>query len=148
MKLIYAKDPKWANRSQTLINITVRFEEINEDLPFTANPNDVESYGRNIYSRALAGEFGVVQPFSAVAPTVDAVSTVIKTERNSRLASTDWTQLPDIPQPTRDLWEPYRQALRDMPQQPNFPWYSQVVIEFDFGYRIDVTKAPWPTAPN
>jgi hypothetical protein len=147
MKLIYAKDPVWLNRSQTLINLTVRFEEIDEDLPFTANPNDVEAHGRDIYARAVAGEFGQIAPFSAVAPTTESVSDAIKSERNSRLAATDWTQLPDIPQATRDLWEPYRQALRDFPQQAGFPWYDTVVSETDFGFSVDVSKAPWPAQP-
>jgi len=148
MKLVYANNPVWANRSQTLINLTVRFEEINEDLPFTADPKDVETHSRDLYARAVAGEFGVVAPFSAVTPTVESVSSAIKTERNFRIAATDWTQLPDIPQSTRDLWESYRPTLRDIPQQEGFPWYDIVVLETDSGYSVDISKAPWPTAPN
>ena len=34
--------------------------------------------------------------------------------RNLLLAETDWTQNPDVPQATKDLWAPYRQQLRDM----------------------------------
>jgi hypothetical protein len=147
MKLIYAKNPVWANRSQTLIDLTVRFEEINEDLPFTANSNDVEAYGCDIFARAVAGEFGTVAPFNAVTPTVESVSNTIKKERNFRIATTDWTQLPDIPQSTRDLWESYRQTLRDIPQQEGFPWYDIVVLETDSGYSVDISKAPWPAKP-
>jgi hypothetical protein len=147
MKLVYAKDPKWANRSQTIINLVVRFEEIDEDLPFSANPNDVEAHGKDIFVRAKAGEFGQVADFAAIAPTVEQVTEALKSERNARLAATDWTQLPDVPQATRDLWEPYRQALRDFPQQSGFPWYDTVVSETDFGYDMDVSKAPWPSKP-
>jgi hypothetical protein len=45
-------------------------------------------------------------------------------ERESRdqlLAQTDWTQTVDVPQATKDKWAPYRQALRDVPQQAGFP---------------------------
>lgn len=42
-------------------------------------------------------------------------------ERNRLLSETDWTQTPDIPQATKDKWAPYRQALRDVPQQAGFP---------------------------
>jgi hypothetical protein len=45
-------------------------------------------------------------------------------ERESRdqlLAETDWTQTVDVPQATKDKWAPYRQALRDVPQQAGFP---------------------------
>lgn len=40
--------------------------------------------------------------------------------RNTILAGTDWTQLPDS---TADkaAWATYRQALRNVPAQPNFP---------------------------
>lgn len=147
MKLIYAKNPAWANRSQTLINLTVRFEEIAEDLPFTANPNDPEVHGRDLYARAKAGEFGNVSPFNAIAPTEDLVIEVIKTERNVRLTATDWTQTADVPQSTKDKWATYRQQLRDIPQQQGFPWYAQVVVETDLGYKVDLTKIQWPTKP-
>lgn len=45
-------------------------------------------------------------------------------ERNSRLGASDWTQLADS---TLDadgivLWQSYRQSLRDVPQQPGFPF--------------------------
>ena len=43
----------------------------------------------------------------------------IRQNRNARLRETDWTQLPDVPAPTRAMWQPYRQALRDITNQPN-----------------------------
>lgn len=45
----------------------------------------------------------------------------MRSERNALLAATDWTQMPDVPQATKDKWAPYRQALRDVPQQAGFP---------------------------
>lgn len=45
----------------------------------------------------------------------------VRKERNTLLAATDWTQAVDIPQAVKDTWAPYRQALRDVPQQPGFP---------------------------
>lgn len=41
--------------------------------------------------------------------------------RDALLAQTDWTQAADVPQATKDKWAPYRQALRDIPQQSGFP---------------------------
>lgn len=52
-------------------------------------------------------------------------------KRNQLLAATDWTQMPDVPQATMDKWAPYRQALRDVPQQPGFP-----------------KNITWPVAPD
>ena len=38
----------------------------------------------------------------------------IRTERNNRLADSDWTQLTDAPV-NREAWAVYRQTLRDLP---------------------------------
>jgi len=49
----------------------------------------------------------------------------VREKRNKLLTDSDWTQLPDIPQATKDLWEPYRQELRDVTNQPdpyNITW--------------------------
>lgn len=46
---------------------------------------------------------------------------IIRAERDARLSTTDWTQAADVPQATKDKWAPYRQALRDVPQQAGFP---------------------------
>jgi hypothetical protein len=147
MKLVYAKSAKWANRGQTAIDLVARFEEIPEDLPFTANPNDTEAHGRDLFARAVAGEFGPIAEFTAEAPLETDVAEAVRYERDRRIASTDWTQSADVPQSTKDKWAPYRQALRDFPQQPEFPWYSLVVVEEDFGYDLDLSKAPWPVKP-
>jgi len=70
MKLNFtnARTPKWANESNTLIDLVVRFSEIDEDLPFTASPNDVEEHGRDLFARAVAGEFGSIAAY--VAPVI------------------------------------------------------------------------------
>jgi len=43
----------------------------------------------------------------------------IKQERNARLSASDWTQLPDVPLATKEAWATYRQALRDITNQPD-----------------------------
>jgi hypothetical protein len=42
--------------------------------------------------------------------------------RNELLADTDWTQLKDVPETVSQQYATYRQQLRDIPQQPDFPW--------------------------
>lgn len=154
MNLIYAKDPVWANRSQTLINLTVRFQEIDQDLPFTANPNDTEAHGRDIYARAKLGEFGVIAAFNVPAPTIDYIKDTVRHTRNRKL-ETDvdpivsnplrWSSLtPEQQQAIVD----YRLALLSITDNPEFPWYNQVVLEVDLGFEIDVSKAPWPVKPT
>jgi hypothetical protein len=43
-------------------------------------------------------------------------------ERNRLLAETDWTQLPDVSQEIAIKYLPYRQKLRDITKDPNFPF--------------------------
>lgn len=43
----------------------------------------------------------------------------IKLVRNEMLLECDWTQLSDIPNETKELWQPYRQSLRDITSQSN-----------------------------
>lgn len=45
----------------------------------------------------------------------------VRNERNKKLADTDWTQGKDIPDATSTAWAPYRQQLRDLTTQPQFP---------------------------
>lgn len=63
MQLEYAKDPVWANAEHTMIDLTVKFSHINEELPFTANQNDCEAHGRAIFEAAADGEFGPVAEY-------------------------------------------------------------------------------------
>jgi hypothetical protein len=43
----------------------------------------------------------------------------VRVERDKRLLESDWTQLPDVPLATKDAWATYRQALRDVTEQPD-----------------------------
>lgn len=43
----------------------------------------------------------------------------VRDRRNRLLAECDWTQLPDVPPQTAAMWQPYRQALRDITDQPD-----------------------------
>lgn len=48
----------------------------------------------------------------------------VREERDERLAECNWTQLEDAPLTTaqKAAWADYRQALRDITEQPGFPW--------------------------
>lgn len=122
MNIVYAKDPVWADETHTLINLTVRFEEIDEDLPFTASAEDCVAHGRLLHANALAGAYGVIADYvPPPLPTAEELAAGARRWRNKLLAETDWSQAGDVPQTTKDLWAPYRQALRDVPQQADFP---------------------------
>ena len=63
MNLEYAKGPRWVNAERTMIDLTIKWDAINEELPFTASPTDCEAHGRAIFEAAAAGEFGPVAEY-------------------------------------------------------------------------------------
>jgi hypothetical protein len=63
--LEYAKNPKFVNAEKNCIDLIVKWQEFNEEMPFGANPLDCEAHGRELFERAKAGEFGEVAPYVA-----------------------------------------------------------------------------------
>jgi len=58
-------------------------------------------------------------------PDTEQQLVYIRKQRNQLLQSSDWTQLPDVPLSTKEAWAVYRQALRDVTNQPdpfNITW--------------------------
>ena len=64
-----------------------------------------------------------VTPLTAdeIAAINDQQAADVRADRTARLAACDWTQLADAPVNSL-AWANYRQALRDIPKQPGFPW--------------------------
>ena len=87
-------------------------------IPFTANPDDPEELGKRVFEAVK----DLADPY--VPPSVDEVKAkleaAVRNERNQLLSASDWTQNPDAPV-DKAAWAAYRQALRDVPQQANFP---------------------------
>ena len=66
--------------------------------------------------------------------TVTAAAwTALRTERNARLAASDYTQLQDahLSAEKKSAWADYRQALRDLPEN-----------------ATDPTQVTWPVSPS
>jgi hypothetical protein len=124
LNLKYANNPKWVDEAHTSIDLTVRFEEIAEDLPFHATPNDTEEHGRDIFAKALAGEFGAIAEWTP--PTTEQLAANARGQRDALLSEVDsivgnplrWASFSEAQQTT---WANYRQALLDVPQQAGFP---------------------------
>jgi hypothetical protein len=62
-----------------------------------------------------------VKELTAPKPTTEQVQKAAENKRASLLASTDWTQLPDVPAATQQKYVAYRQALRDITTQAGYP---------------------------
>lgn len=89
-------------------------------IPFTANPNDPEEYGRTLYQQLVAGELGPVAPVDQARLDTQQAR-LVRIKRDKLLLATDWTQLGDSPVQPVDAWRDYRQALRDISLQEGFP---------------------------
>lgn len=64
---------------------------------------------------------GVFTTPAIVRVTSEELASEARLTRNNLLASLDWTQLADVSQAIKDMWAPYRQALRDITSQEGFP---------------------------
>jgi len=55
--------------------------------------------------------------------TDEELTEMTKTERNNKLAKSDWTQLPDVSLSEEKVqqWRVYRQDLRDITEQSEYP---------------------------
>ena len=73
--LEYAKTPVYGNAEGTSILLTVKWQELNEELPFAATSYDTMPHGVDLYNRAKAGEFGEVDPYVAQTVAEDQPST-------------------------------------------------------------------------
>jgi hypothetical protein len=89
-------------------------------VPFTASSDDVEDHCREIYNRIIQ-ESENIEPYSPPVFTDDELASMVRNDRDNLLKKSDWTQLPDVPENIKTLWQVYRQALRDIPQQSGFP---------------------------
>ena len=102
------------------IDCDVTLEETGEVIEFTATPDDAEEYGRVLYEQLSTTYASQVEAMSDAQRELEWAE-IQRRERAARLKTTDWTQNPDVPEATRTLWQPYRQALRDISTQEGFP---------------------------
>ena len=67
-------------------------------------------------------------------PTVQELASMIRSQRDAKLSATDYLVVPDYPISPEDLEavKVYRQALRDIPEQPGFPKNVQWPVEPQF----------------
>lgn len=59
----YAKNPVYATEDGSCIQLTVKFVEFSDEMMFGATPYDPMDYGRDLFNRAIAGEFGPIAPY-------------------------------------------------------------------------------------
>lgn len=61
MKYSTIRNLQWANAEHTAINCEVNFDSLVEDfVPFTASADDLYEHTKDIFEKAIAGEFGEI----------------------------------------------------------------------------------------
>jgi hypothetical protein len=78
-----------------------------------------ESMDWIINDQSMANEFALI---------------MLRIKRDELLAKSDYTQMPDLPLSNKDLWDTYRQALRDLPET-----YSGIT---------SLDEVEWPQPPQ
>lgn len=125
--------PQYADATSTTIGLMVTFNHVGYPIYFTAADNDVEEYGRELFAKATAGDFGIVAEYTPPSTTAIDLTALSRHHRNIELSRSDWSMLPDAPLTTaqKTMWIDYRAALRDITQQPGFPdsieWPTQPI---------------------
>lgn len=72
-ELTSVHSPVWADAEHTIINCFITTSQFgDEQLPFTANPNDVEAHGRQIFADIIAGKYGAIAEYTPPVKTPSA----------------------------------------------------------------------------
>ncbi|MDM5140408.1 tail fiber assembly protein [Aeromonas bestiarum] len=127
----YAADPD-------SITLDVRFTHLPEPVQFTARKDDPEEHGRELYSRAVFGEFGDIEviplPLPTEAEQQARLDALLKQAANAMAPLEDAEALGIISEAEREqltAWQRYRVTLYRLPQSNGWP-----------------TEVNWPEAPQ
>lgn len=153
LTVLNARDPVWNDAAQTSLNLWVTFEATAEtlgEIPFTASPADNEDYGRELFARAVALEFGPIAP-----PSTPALAQAAGLTR-ARLSALATTTINTLQTALETLQDAVRMSLATAPEADSLPlkqakldaWRTYRVylsrIETQAGYPASIE---WPPAP-
>jgi hypothetical protein len=128
-----ARNPKWSDYFKTSIDLEVDFDELDEEyVPFNAHPDDIVSWGPELYNRAIAGEFGEIAEWEIpedvtdpeiIAKELRSTRDVILTSEVDPIVSNPlrWASMTEDKQ---QEWADYRQALLDLPETQSSAYQS------------------------
>lgn len=128
IEIISAKNPRRMEWDEAAITLDVLFSHMQESMPFTATADDMEEHGRELYVRALHGEYGEIAVVAAPEPT-DAqqqarLDGAMKQAAAIMAPLEDAEKLGIITQAEIErltAWRIYRVALYRLPQSEGWP---------------------------
>lgn len=126
------EDPVWGNAEKTQIELTVKFEHLEQEVPFTASKTDSAEHGRELFLRAQAGDFGEIKEYTP--PTeLEIAQATNPAERSQQMALCiskvqHWEMMGEFT--TAMEWRHYYKALAMLEKTGTWP-----IVEI------------WPIAP-
>lgn len=126
--VISAAKPRHLETEGDSVTLDVLFEHLPEPVEFTARRDDPEQHGRELYSRAVFGEFGQIQVIATPPPSesmqryilngklkaaAEAMTPLEDAEKLEILTETEADQLAK--------WRQYRVKLYRLPQSEGWP---------------------------
>ena len=115
-----------------MITLDVQFSHSPDLVPFTALPDDVETHGRELFERAVSGDFGEIEEYTP--PTELEIATEVNPGRRLQQMALctskvqHWEMMGEFQ--LADEWRLYYRALAALESAESWP-----VVE------------AWPTAP-
>lgn len=118
-------------------------ESLDNVVPVVGEWADLEQYAHVVVPEGqdketldpvlVNGEIVLEQKQEKVQKHKKNLMSVLRKERNNKLAESDWTQLADAPlkKADQELWVEYRKQLRDLPKN-----------------TVDPLNPVWPVAPS
>lgn len=117
----YAKDTVVLDQAGTELKTTIKYKNLPErESKLSLFSEDSEEV--QLFHEILEGKYGEVTPYQVETTEEEVRASLIISQRNKLLLQSDWTQLSDIPQETKQKWAAYRQELRDITKQEGFPF--------------------------
>lgn len=110
------------------ITLDVRFAHLPDPVQFAARKDDLEAHGRELYSRAVFGEFGDIEVIPVPPPTEAEqqarLDALLKQAANAMAPLLDAEALGIISEAELEqltAWQRYRVALYRLPQSDGWP---------------------------
>jgi hypothetical protein len=128
IEIMSAANPRYIETDTDSITLDVLFSHLSKSMPFTARKDDTEEHGRELYSRAVFGEFGPIEVITPPPPTEAEqqarLNALLKQAATTMAPLEDAEALGIISDTECELltaWRRYRVALYRLPQSDGWP---------------------------
>lgn len=120
-----ARNPQFSTDDGNVVNLEIE-HALYGWVPFSATPSDAAQLGRDLFARALAGDFGPIAQYAGPSQT-ERLSANARAERDARLAAdvdpivSNPLRWGSLTPESQQAWREYRRALLDVTGQDGFP---------------------------